>query len=132
MQRVHDAPFAAIDSAPAASSDATAPPPAKRLRETRRVEQHGLTLELDEPPGSSTQLAPQDHAKDGTGVGQVWQAATDLLCAWLESCPQFVLRHAPCLELGAGLGVPGMLVARMGAQVTLTDYHPVVLSRLLT
>ena len=41
-----------------------------------------------------------------------------------------MLRHAPCLELGAGLGVPGMLVARMGAQVTLTDYHPVVLSRL--
>ena len=87
-------------------------------------------LELDEPPGSSTQLAPQDHAKDGTGVGQVWQAATDLLCEWLETRLQFVLRQGPCLELGAGLGVAGMVLARMGARVTLTDYHPIVLSRL--
>ena len=102
----------------------------KRQRQSRLIEQHGLTLELDEPPGSSTQLAPDDHAKDGTGVGQVWQAATDLLCEWLESCPQFVLRQRSCLELGAGLGVAGMLVARMGTDVTITDYHPLVLSRL--
>ena len=93
------------------------------------VQQRGLTLELDDPP-SPCDIAPEDHSKDGTGIGQVWQAATDLLCDWLESHPQWLSEQGRSLELGAGVGVAGMLVAKMGAEVTITDFHPRVVSRL--
>ena len=93
------------------------------------VQQRGLTLELDDL-SSRCDIAPEDHSKDGTGVGQVWQAATDLLCDWLESHPQWLKEQGRSLELGAGVGVAGMLVAKMGAEVTITDYHPRVVSRL--
>ena len=93
------------------------------------VQQRGLTLELDDPPGPRD-VAPEDHSKDGTGIGQIWQAATDLLCDWLELHSQWLQEQGRCLELGAGVGVAGMLVAKLGSEVTLTDGHPGVVSRL--
>jgi predicted nicotinamide N-methyase len=114
---------------------ATAPDGAKRRRVSATttittVQQRGLTLELDDPPSSSCEVAPEDHGKDGTGIGQIWQGATDLLCDWLEAHSQWVLQQGRSLELGAGVGLAGLLVAKLGGEATLTDHHPKVLSRL--
>ena len=82
--------------------------PRRSKRRRRRIEQRGLKLELDELEQLDTAaVAPEDHAKDGTGIGQVWQAATDVLCDWVESHPRWVAGRGRCLELGAGVGVVG-------------------------
>jgi len=96
----------------------------------RTIRQRGLIIELDDPPTATGEVAPEDHDKDGTGIGQVWQVATDILCDWLESHPQWVHQQGRSLELGAGVGIAGMAVARLGGEVVLTNYHPRVLSRL--
>jgi len=97
----------------------------------RIATRQGILLELDALPGDSgVNLSHADFVKDGTGVGQVWQAATDILCDFLESFPS-VVDVPSVLELGAGVGVPGLLAARLGARrVVLTDYQPHVLARL--
>jgi hypothetical protein len=96
----------------------------------------GLSLEIDEPAGGSSWnrvLRPEDILKDGTGVGQLWEGATNVLCDYLETHPAWLGGAGTVFELGAGIGVPGMLCASLGASsVTLTDYHPLVLSRLQT
>jgi len=40
------------------------------------------------------------------------------------------LRHARVLELGCGLGLPSIVAAHLGAQVTATDYYPEALDLL--
>lgn len=101
---------------------------------SRCVVVRGLSLSIDEPAGASTgDLAPEELLKDGTGVGQLWEGATHLLCDYLEAQPSWLRDVGSIIELGAGLGVPGMLCASLGASsVTLTDYHPLVIARLQT
>ena len=98
------------------------------------VHVRGLALELDEPAGPGASIASEDAKKDATGVGLLWEAATNMLCDYLETCMCESLRAADSvLELGAGLGVPGMLCATLGApRVVLSDYHPLVLARLVS
>ena len=89
----------------------------------------GLCLELAELPSCSS--AGADLSLDSTGVGQLWEPATSLLCDYLQAVRRHIEGVPSVLELGAGLGVPGMLCATLGARsVTLTDYHPLVLEQL--
>mmetsp|Transcript_72417 Transcript_72417/g.120705 ORF Transcript_72417/g.120705 Transcript_72417/m.120705 type:complete len:302 (+) Transcript_72417:235-1140(+) len=93
----------------------------------------GLSLQIDPPLGQTHvlhALDPAEMLKDGTGIGQVWEAS-EILCEYLVKYPSVVQNVESILELGAGVGVPGLLAARLGAnRVILTDYHAVVLSRL--
>ena len=58
----------------------------------------------------------------------IWPAALEL-CAYLASHPSLV-QGRNVLELGAGVGLPGLLAAQLGARsVVLTDYEPTVRSR---
>lgn len=96
-----------------------------------------LILELDALPGQEGAEAPcsrDDFEKDGTGIGQVWHGAANLLCDYLTAHAGLLFERAgSLLELGAGVGVPGLLAASLGApRVVLTDFHPSVLSRLRT
>lgn len=57
----------------------------------------------------------------------VWPAALEL-CTYLAAHPSLVA-GAAVLELGAGVGLPGLLAARLGAsRVVLTDYEPQVVA----
>ena len=98
----------------------------------------GLTLVLDAPNDDLV-----DARLDATGVGLVWQAATNLLCEYFENCAETLISAggARAVELGSGAGVAGMVWARLCASrgaasrgavpaVTLTDYHPTVLKTL--
>ena len=101
----------------------------------RLVHMRGLSVQLDEPAGSSdanseVRLRPEDLLKDGTGIGQLWDA-TNMLCDYVEAHPDWLGSVDSVIELGAGLGIPGMLSASLGARsVVLSDYHPLVLARL--
>ena len=106
----------------------------------------GLRLAVDVPVCDATAPAAEsrndvdyaslddvDYASlDGTGIGLVWQRATDLLCDYLQqpAAVRLLLERGEVLELGAGVGVVGLVAAAAGARVILTDYHPRVLETL--
>ena len=115
-----------------------------RYIEPTREARNGLVFVLGRP---DEELC--DASLDATGVGLVWEAATDLLCDFLESNAEALLSlgGARAVELGSGAGVAGMVWAQMcgrcewtgirwplesdrNARVRLTDYHPTVLQRL--
>jgi predicted nicotinamide N-methyase len=59
----------------------------------------------------------------------VWPASI-ALCHYLVRRPQLAAGAAVC-ELGAGMGLPGLLCAQLGAaSVLLTDYEPLVVEQL--
>ena len=105
---------------------------------SRIVSFRGLDVELDGPEGpSSHSVADADASKDSTGVGLLWEGATTLLCDYLEQNATWLVDQGTdrALELGAGAGIAGMVLARAASvklKVTLTDYHPVVLDGLST
>ena len=52
----------------------------------------------------------------------MWGAA-ERLCAWLVERP-WLVQGKRVLEVGAGVGLPGLLAAKLGAaHVLLTDYE---------
>lgn len=57
--------------------------------------------------------------------GVVWPAARGL-SEYLASLPMETFKDQRVLELGCGLAVPGMVVAKLGGQVVATDFHPEV------
>lgn len=66
---------------------------------------------------------------DATGAVP-WQAMP-LLCYWVLSSPaRALLTGARVLELGAGVGVPGLLAGRWCSSVVLTDNNPAVVDTL--
>ena len=59
----------------------------------------------------------------------IWPAAIEL-CTYLSENPALVAGKR-VVELGAGVGLPGLLAARLGAsQVILTDYEPQVVAHM--
>lgn len=56
----------------------------------------------------------------------LWRAAVRLIDAALLGPTRLVVSDASVVELGAGLGVPGMVCARLGARVVLTEQDSLV------
>lgn len=54
--------------------------------------------------------------------GKIWPSAVALSEMILEKSAQFT--GATVLELGCGLAIPSLVAAKLGAQVTATDFHP--------
>jgi predicted nicotinamide N-methyase len=81
---------------------------------------------VDAPPAAPA--APQEEPDKPDLLGlDVWPAALEL-CNYLAAHPSLV-SSAAVLELGAGVGLPGLLAARLGAfRVVLTDYEPQVVA----
>ncbi len=66
-------------------------------------------------------------------VGQVLWPAAEIMSRWAASgvCSQWQRRgYKSVLELGAGMGLTGLLIAHYMPQVVLTDFNPVVLRNL--
>lgn len=82
---------------------------------------------------AETSLSEQDKAKpkatpapDHLGL-DIWPAALEL-CTYLSRHPELV-SGVDIIELGAGVGLPGLLAAKLGAkQAVLTDYEPSVVA----
>lgn len=108
-----------------------------QYRLKRRVEKIGaLKIELE-------CLDNLDHAIDSVfdqlqGAGQekllekycpyfgvIWPSGR-ALAQVLESAEIESVRGKKVLELGCGLGLPSLVAAKLGAQVTATDFHPEV------
>lgn len=58
--------------------------------------------------------------------GQVWPSARALVDHLIELGERDFWSGQRVLELGCGLAIPSLLLARFGAQVLATDYHPEV------
>ena len=103
------------------------------MRPRRRMWQHrtGIRLPMDDPDPKG--LTSSDLSKDTTGcMGRVVWPAAEVMCDFLTACDPAYLRSVPsAVELGSGVGVPGMLAAKLGVpSITLTDYHPCVVDAL--
>lgn len=70
------------------------------------------------------QISERQHSQFDVGF-QMWPSAT-ILSRWLCRNPDKI-RGRSVLEVGAGLGLCGLVAANIAATVTLTDYNPVVL-----
>ena len=57
--------------------------------------------------------------------GQIWPAARGLT-SYLGECPDASIQGKRVLEVGCGLALPSMILAKRGALVTATDFHPEV------
>eukprot|EP00123_Amoebidium_parasiticum_P009821 comp19727_c0_seq1/m.23512 comp19727_c0_seq1/g.23512 ORF comp19727_c0_seq1/g.23512 comp19727_c0_seq1/m.23512 type:complete len:276 (-) comp19727_c0_seq1:791-1618(-) len=66
---------------------------------------------------------------DGDVGNHVWEGAV-VLSRYLENQPADYLHGQNVLEVGAGMGLTGLVAATRGANVTLTDAFPHVLQRL--
>jgi hypothetical protein len=58
---------------------------------------------------------------------QVWTASLRL-CDWLLENPELISNGVQVLELGAGVGLPSITAATLGARVWLTDAEPAALA----
>lgn len=104
-----------------------------RRRQRSRHLRHrtGILIPNDDPDPSG--LATNELSKDTTGcIGRIVWPASEILCDFLMACDSKWLQSLESvIELGSGVGVPGMLAARLGIRsVCLTDYHPLVLAAL--
>eukprot|EP00798_Chlamydomonas_sp_ICE-L_P020002 gene20002-26715_t len=86
---------------------------------------HELQIEL---AGCTVRLKQNPHALTAArmGVGAcVWEGEL-LLAAYLASLPQHRYIGARCVELGSGPGLIGLLMAKLGAKVVITDIKKVL------
>jgi predicted nicotinamide N-methyase len=86
---------------------------------------HGKTLTVKQNP---TALRPPPSAAAGEAVRVgccVWDGAF-VLAAWLDAQPAGMFAGKRCVELGAGIGLVGLVCARLGASVVLTDRQSMV------
>lgn len=67
----------------------------------------------------STTVVESSHFVDGIG-GVIWDGSI-LLCYLLETIDVKILQSLRILEVGAGAGLCGILAAKIGAEVILTD-----------
>lgn len=84
--------------------------PAMRRETIAVAGTRGLTVVTD----------PGNGSFPGVGAEKMWPVA-ERLAEFLKDHYPSGLSGVRCVELGAGVGVPGMLLARRGAKVYLTD-----------
>ena len=89
---------------------------------TVKLHDHRLDLEVVEDIESLV-TDPYDEDKVPSWA-DIWPAAYGL-AYFIYRCPDF--NGASLLELGAGIGLPGMAAALKGASVTLSDLNPMAL-----
>lgn len=80
----------------------------------------GLELTLDVVGRVEEFIGNPENEYDIPCWAEVWPAAM-ALAAYLSTLE---LRERKLLELGCGLGLPGLVAAVKGARVTFSDYHP--------
>mmetsp|Transcript_10753 Transcript_10753/g.18436 ORF Transcript_10753/g.18436 Transcript_10753/m.18436 type:complete len:292 (-) Transcript_10753:100-975(-) len=79
----------------------------------------------DEPP-PSIELNVRELCSPEQGAGgRVWHCSV-ILAGWLHRQGASLLRGKRVLELGAGLGAPGLVASLFAAEVILTDYGEVL------
>jgi len=80
----------------------------------------------DDDASSSIELRVRElcSPEQGTG-GRVWHCSV-ILARWLHSMGESLLRGRRVLELGAGLGAPGLVAGLFADEVVLTDFGDVV------
>ncbi|KAJ3119995.1 Protein fam86a [Nowakowskiella sp. JEL0407] len=103
-------------------------PPSKALSGYKHypVPSSGEVLE----PLWVTTLEDTNIISNGTTGLRTWGASLTLAEYFLSS-PELVSKTNRILELGSGCGMLGILLAILGANVTLTDTHQMVLDRLV-
>jgi len=80
-----------------------------------------LTVALPNEPDISVTLTQRQGELKTVGVGAlVWEGAL-VLAQHVSRLPRAKLADARVVELGAGLGLVGLLAGKRGARVTLTD-----------
>jgi predicted nicotinamide N-methyase len=72
-----------------------------------------------------TQGNPQALEELCPYFGVIWPSARGL-AEYLSTFSKAELRSQRVLELGCGLALPSMIAEKKGAQVTATDFHPIV------
>ncbi len=80
-----------------------------------------LTVEL--PGGQSVSIKQNPTALKGSNIrvgACVWDGAL-VMAAYLASWPAGSFQGMRCVELGAGVGLVGLVLAKLGATVTMTD-----------
>ena len=86
-----------------------------------------VSLTMETPPDLDA-LLDRAAADDPQAVDAIpyyailWPAARSLAVHLWDIREELSGRRV--IELGCGLGLPGILAARLGAQVTATDFHP--------
>lgn len=85
---------------------------------------HALLVKL----GGDEPLALRLRSDAATG-GRLWSSSVALASFLRQECSEQV-QGVSLLELGAGAGLPGLVAARCGARVTLSDHCSAVLDQL--
>lgn len=105
----------------------------KRLEEPNRWEVHSAE-EVDVTLGDlRLRILQQPHQLAGAGINPdklgvaaaLWDGAL-VLAGYLAAQPSYRYLGLKCVELGAGVGLVGLALAAMGAQVTITDVGKVL------
>ncbi|KAG2439293.1 hypothetical protein HXX76_004652 [Chlamydomonas incerta] len=85
-----------------------------------------LTLEFDEGKAVTIQQEPKKINATRIGVGAVCWEGELFLATYLASLPAYRYIGARVVELGAGPGLAGIMLAKMGAKVHVTDIAKVL------
>jgi predicted nicotinamide N-methyase len=103
--------------------------------ETRTERIHGIPLEIECLADLDRTIDELFKVLEKTGeaslledlcpyFGTVWPSARALAAVLAELGP--ALKGRKVLELGCGLAIPSLIAAKLGAEVTATDFHPEV------
>ncbi|KAI8470255.1 MAG: putative methyltransferase-domain-containing protein [Monoraphidium minutum] len=80
-----------------------------------------ITVEVDEGLAVAVKQKPRDIPASRMGVGACLWEGELLLAAYLAAQPRHRYIGQRAVELGAGPGLAGLLLAKLGAQVVITD-----------
>jgi predicted nicotinamide N-methyase len=114
-----------MTTVPTSPDPAAAGPPFKTSLEVVKVGSLSLRLQvitnMDEAIEYYAETAPDDTTQIPyyTRLWESAQALAEVMAARAELWP-----GRRVLELGCGLGLPALVAARLGAEVTATDFHP--------
>lgn len=109
---------------------AAAPFPAQLPVETLPIIIGGQTWQITAVHDQAALLAVADQLEHGPYGFLLWDAAIALADQLVSGAVQ--VRGQRVLELGAGVGLPGLVAHRLGATVWQTDHQPIALNLAVT